>query len=69
MTRYINVASCPPCLLSMSLSGVLQEYRKLPALKAVHFLKLGRLPGSPERLWNEHALSLGEQGLRKERQE
>lgn len=67
--------SCPlDDLLSRSLAArhfsvALQEYRKWPASKDRHFLKLGSLPGSLERLQSEHVLYLGAQGLRKERRE
>lgn len=68
-------SSCPlHDLLASSLpvrhfSVALQEYRKWPASKDRHFLKLGSLPRSLERLQSEHVLSLGAQGLRKERRE
>lgn len=50
-------------------SVALQEYRKWPASKNRHFLNLGSLSRSLERLQSEHVLSLGAQGLRKERRE
>lgn len=47
----------------------LQEYSKWPASENRHFLHLGSLSRSLERLQSEHALSLGAQGRRKERRE
>lgn len=56
MTRYESITLIPMlppfCVISLSqrVSMALQEYRKLPALKEIYFLKLGRFPPSPERL-------------------